>query len=69
MNEGRFRHLESARPERAEEPKAQEAEPAVASQRIAAVTRDQVRTAFQRALQPQAMATIVVGGPEKAAAN
>lgn len=39
------------------------------TQRIAAVTRDQVRTAFQRVLQPQAMATIVVGGPEKAAAN
>ena len=39
------------------------------TQRIAAVTRDQVRTAFQRALQPQTMATIVVGGPEKAAAN
>ena len=33
------------------------------TQRIAAVTRDQVRTAFQRVLQPQTMATIVVGGP------
>ena len=39
------------------------------TQRIAAVSRDQVRTAFQRVLQPQTMATIVVGGPEKAAAN
>jgi zinc protease len=33
------------------------------TQRIAAVTREQVRTAFQRVLQPQTMATIVVGGP------
>lgn len=39
------------------------------TQHIAAVTRDQVRTAFQRVLQPQTMATIVVGGPEKQAAN
>ena len=39
------------------------------TQRIAAVTRDQVRTAFQRVLQPQTMATIVVGGPETRASN
>ncbi|MGF2531218.1 M16 family metallopeptidase, partial [Ralstonia pseudosolanacearum] len=33
------------------------------TQRVAAVTREQVRVAFQRVLQPQTMATIVVGGP------
>ncbi|MCA3188186.1 MULTISPECIES: pitrilysin family protein [unclassified Cupriavidus] len=29
------------------------------------VTRDQVRAAFQRHVQPDAMATVIVGGPEK----
>ncbi len=29
------------------------------------VTRDQVRTAFQRHVHPDAMATVIVGGPEK----
>jgi zinc protease len=39
------------------------------TQRVAAVTRDQVRAAFQRVLQPQTMATVVVGGPDTKVSN
>lgn len=39
------------------------------TQRVAAVTRDQVRAAFQRVLQPQTMATVVVGGPDAKGSN
>ena len=32
------------------------------TQRVDAVTADQIKTAFQRVLQPQKMVTVVVGG-------